>query len=362
MDPTAPHGAPDGPPAQHVAPINLHAAEHAAQAVQADARGAHVAQLEQALRRELDPWQEAFGEPGAAQDAVLRRILGDFAKTRYGAGRQAEAVAASPAASAGSSEAPRAHAGLIAEYRRHFPIMTYAEYKPLIDQVMGGDTEILLWEPPIGWAITRGTTEDQPKGRLRNGVSPAGRAGHAQDEDAGSVNSSAIGATEDEVLSRSGRPDGRDSVPQLPVKFIPMTPTDLRLRVSAGRAMMAYVAATQRIDLFAGVNLNLNFPSVVGHVRVADRDIEYGYSSGIYTKHVSKLTPIRSVPSQEEIDQLSPGTTRAEWDARFELAIEKCRGENVTLVGVCARPRSSSASTCTANTASIPRSGGRPRS
>jgi len=42
------------------------------------------------------------------------------------------------------------------------------------------------------------------------------------------------------------------------------------------------------------------------------------------------------VPTQEEIDQLSPGTTRAEWHARFELAIEECRNENVTLVGgVC---------------------------
>ena len=115
-----------------------------------------------------------------------------------------------------------------------------------------------------------------------------------------------------------------------------MTPTDLRMRVSAGRAMMAYVAATKRFDLFAGVNLNLNFPSVVGTVRVGDREIEYGYSSGIYTKYVSRFTPIRSVPAQEEIDALGPGTTRAEWDARFELAIEKCRDENVTLVGgVC---------------------------
>ena len=71
-------------------------------------------------------------------------------------------------------------------------------------------------------------------------------------------------------------------------------------------------------------------------MRVGDKEIEYGYSSGIYTKHVSRFTPIRSVPSQEEIDQLGRGTTRAEWDARFELAIEKCTSENVTLVGgVC---------------------------
>ncbi len=81
-----------------------------------------------------------------------------------------------------------------------------------------------------------------------------------------------------------------------------MTLTDIKLRVSAGRAMMEYVAAKGRFDLFAGVNLNLNFPSVIGTVEVGDREIEYGYSSGIYTKYVSKSTPIRSVPSQEEID------------------------------------------------------------
>ena len=49
-------------------------------------------------------------------------------------------------------------------------------------------------------------------------------------------------------------------------------------------------------DLFQGVNLNLNFPSVVGKVRVGDREVEYGYSSGIYTKYVSAQTPIPPCP------------------------------------------------------------------
>jgi hypothetical protein len=119
-------------------------------------------------------------------------------------------------------------------------------------------------------------------------------------------------------------------------KFIPMTPTDLRMRVSAGRAMMNYVASTSRFDLFAGVNLNLNFPSVVGKVKVGEREVEYGYSSGIYTKYVSAFTPIRSVPSQDEIDALGGGKSEKDWDRRFELAYLKCKDQNVTLVGgVC---------------------------
>jgi hypothetical protein len=143
---------------------------------------------------------------------------------------------------------------------------------------MSGDVGLLLNEDPVGWAITRGTTSDQPK-------------------------------------------------------FIPMTPTDLRMRLSAGRAVMNYVASTGRFDAFQGVNLNLNFPSVVGTVRVGDRDVEYGYSSGIYAKYVTAMTALRSVPAQDEIDALGGGKTASDWDARFELAYQKCTEESVTIVG-----------------------------
>ncbi len=166
----------------------------------------------------------------------------------------------------------------ISDYRRAFPVTTYETYKPLIQRVMAGEVRLLLTEEPIGWAITRGTTKGESK-------------------------------------------------------FIPMTPTDLRMRVSAARAMLNYVASTGRADLFAGVNLNLNFPSKVGTVRVGNREVDYGYSSGIYTRYVSASTPIRSAPSQDEIDALGGGKTERDWDARFELAYQKCRGENVTLVG-----------------------------
>lgn len=167
--------------------------------------------------------------------------------------------------------------GSIKDYRSAFPIATYQDYEPLLSRVMEGEIDLLLNEEPLGWAVTRGTTGEQ--------------------------------------------------------KFIPMTRTDIMMRASAGRAMMNYVADSDRYDLFEGVNLNLNFPSVVGTVRVGDRVLEYGYSSGIYVKHVSAHTPIRSVPSQEEIDTLGGGKTTKDWEARFELAYEKCRGQNVTLIG-----------------------------
>jgi len=166
----------------------------------------------------------------------------------------------------------------IDDFRRAFPIVNYEDIKPLIQRVMEGEVSLLLSESPIGWAITRGTTKGESK-------------------------------------------------------FIPMTPTDLKMRVSAGRAVMDHILNSGRFDIFQGANLNLNFPSVVGKVQTGDREIEYGYSSGIYLKHVSASTPIRSVPTQEEIDALGGGKTLKDWEARFDLAYEKCKEEKVTLVG-----------------------------
>ena len=211
----------------------------------------------------LQPWHEAVDNPAEAQQEVLTRLLKSYVQTGYGAQHGAAQIET------------------ITDYRRAFPVATYEDYKPLIRRVMAGEISLLLSEEPIGWAITRGTTEGESK-------------------------------------------------------FIPMTPTDLMMRISAGRAMMNYVVNSGRYDLFEGVNLNLNFPSAVGTVQVGDREIEYGYSSGIYVKHVSAFTPIRSVPAQDEIDALGGGKTIRDWEARFELACEKCKDENVTLVGgVC---------------------------
>ncbi len=214
----------------------------------------------QMLQGMLGPWHAAVADPGSAQQAVLAQLLPRYARTQYGAEHGAE------------------HISDLEGYRAAFPVMTYDDYKPLIDRVMAGEIELLLDEEPIGWAITRGTTAGESK-------------------------------------------------------FIPMTPTDLAMRVSAGRAMMNYVMESKRFDLFAGVNLNLNFPSEVGTVRVGERELSYGYSSGIYTKYVSTRTPIRSLPTQEAIDALGGGKSQADWDARFELAYQECKEENVTLVG-----------------------------
>lgn len=212
------------------------------------------------LKAFLQPWHESVADPEAAQKKVLDQLLQTYAQTEYGRERGASQVKT------------------VDDFRRSFPVATYEDYRPLIQRVMAGEESLLLNEPPIGWAITRGTTKGESK-------------------------------------------------------FIPMTPTDLRMRVSAGRAVMNHVHTSGRYDIIQGVNLNLNFPSVVGRIRTGERDIEYGYSSGIYLKHVSASTPIRSLPTQDEIDELGGGKTFQDWEARFDLAYQKCKEENVTLVG-----------------------------
>jgi len=214
----------------------------------------------QMITQKLQPWQASIEAPAQAQEAVLSRLLSIYAQTGYGQKYDAESV------------------GSIKDYRAKFPITTYDDYQPIMQRVMAGENDLLLNEPVLGWAITRGTTKGENK-------------------------------------------------------FIPMTPTDIEMRVSAGRAVMTYAAQSRSAEVFTGVNLNLNFPSVVGRVKAGEREVEYGYSSGIYTKFVSHKTPVRSLPSQEAIDALGGSKALSAWEKRFDLAYEQCLDQNVTLVG-----------------------------
>jgi len=214
----------------------------------------------QNLKSFVQSWKDSLSNPQQAQQKALKSCLSAYSQTEYGEKH-------------GASQIKN-----LEEYRRAFPINTYDDYQPLIRQVMSGNTRLLLSEPPIGWAITRGTTENEPK-------------------------------------------------------FIPMTATDLKMRVSAARAMINYALQSGQMGIFQGVNLNLNFPSRVGTLKVGERELEYGYSSGIYVKHVSASTPIHSIPAQDDIDALGGGKTLRDWEARFELAYQKCKDQNVTMVG-----------------------------
>lgn len=165
----------------------------------------------------------------------------------------------------------------IEQYRAEFPITDYDGYWPLIREAMATGCSPLLYEDVLAWAITRGTTQTESK-------------------------------------------------------FVPMTATDVRMRLCAGRALMNYVLRTDKLDILQGANLNLNFPSVIGTIQVGARHLDYGYSSGVYLKHTTSSL-IRSIPTQQEIDALGGGKTIADWERRFELAYQLARDHTITFVG-----------------------------
>ncbi|MBN1283796.1 MAG: GH3 auxin-responsive promoter family protein, partial [Anaerolineae bacterium] len=218
-----------------------------------------AAQMSAMLGMFLQGWHRALEAPEAAQEQVLQKLLAGYAQNEYGRRHGAAQI------------------GSVAEYRARFPVQRYTDYRPVLRRVMAGATELFLGEPPVGWAMTRGTT----------------------------------GAS----------------------KYIPMTPADLELRRHAARAVMQYALTSGRFEALAGANLNLSFPSVIGRLQVNDKLIDVGYATGIYVRHVAATSMIQSIPTQDEIDALGSGTGRKAWDARFELAYQRAQGEHMTVLG-----------------------------
>ena len=169
----------------------------------------------------------------------------------------------------------------IEDYRTAFPIVTYQDLQPVLRRVMEGETAALLAEPVEGWALTRGAT-------------------------------------------------GKAS------RYIPMTRSDLALRARySPRALLNYVHRTGRYDILDGYCLIQTSPSEVGTLQVGDRQIRYGYSSGLYARQGAPGAQLRLVPTQAEIDALGSGQTPHDWECRFELIYQRAKDKPVTmLVGV----------------------------
>ena len=215
-----------------------------------------------ALESFLKPWYESLDEPRRSQEAALTKLLQGYQQTGYGAERSADRISS------------------IEQFQASFPVVTFQELEPYIAMVMKGDSGVLLPEPPLEWAMTRGTTGQS--------------------------------------------------------KYIPMTVTDLDQRAACGaRALLNYIYRNDRYDILEGWNLNLNFPSVVGSMMVEGKEICYGYSSGIYARYSGKSAQLKMVPSQEAIDALGGGITAEDWERRFDLAYAQARDKDVTmLIGV----------------------------
>jgi hypothetical protein len=219
----------------------------------------------------VELWHKGLRDPQRTQAQTLEWLLEGYARTIYG---QERGAADLPAL---AEHPPR----FFEAYQRAFPVVTYDEIKPWIERVIAGEVKALLPEPPVAWAMTRGTTR---------GTS----------------------------------------------KRIPITETDLGIRVAAARGLLNYLLRTDQLDAIDGYSLNLNYPSVVGTMDVDGQETPYGFSSGIYVRHAAAATPVEILPPQEEIDALGGGNTPGAWRRRFEMIYQRTKDAPVTMcAGVC---------------------------
>lgn len=194
----------------------------------------------------LSSWFESIDDPEAFQEILAKRLIERYNNTEYGAGKNAI---------------------------EEFPVADYNALKSYLNEVENGNINALLTEPPLFWAMTRGTT------------------------------------------SKS--------------KFIPITKTDLEEKMKCGpRVFCAYLLQKMRFDILGGTVLNLNFPSVLGKMKDGK---EYGYSSGFYFKTHTAKYGIDIVPDQEKIDPLI-GLSKKDWEDRFDLAYHEALGKNITMI------------------------------
>ncbi|MGD9404699.1 MAG: GH3 auxin-responsive promoter family protein [Anaerolineae bacterium] len=219
----------------------------------------------------VELWHRGLSDPQQTQAQTLEWLVEGYSKTLYGKQRGA------PDLLELAEDPPR----FFEAYQQAFPIVTYEEVTPWIERVMAGEIEALLPEPPVAWAMTRGTTRGTPK-------------------------------------------------------RVPITQTDLGIRVAAARGLLNYLLRTDQLEAIDGYSLNLNYPSVVGTMEVGGRDVPYGFSSGIYVRHAAEATPVEILPPQEEIDELGGGTSPGAWRQRFEMIYQRTKDAPVTMcAGVC---------------------------
>jgi hypothetical protein len=211
------------------------------------------------LRPFVDPWYRSLEKPAESQEAILQRLVRGYAETEFGEKYCAQKVVA------------------INGFQRLFPIISYGDLKPWLDEVRKGRHSALLPEPVVRWVMTRGTTGGS--------------------------------------------------------KFIPTTETHLsQIRSIGARAIINFALRRRDFDVLQGSVLNLNFPSEVGTIQTPDGESPYGYSSGTYARLNPGLGSTRLVPQQEDIDAVGGGITKKDWERRFELVYEKGKDAEIKSV------------------------------
>jgi hypothetical protein len=214
------------------------------------------------VMKTLSDWDSSLRDPPSSQRRLLEQLLEGYAKTEYGEIHSATSIDS------------------VEEYRKRFPAVRYVEVEPWLKRVRDEDFRVFLYEEPLTWVMTRGTT-------------------------------------------------GRS-------KVIPVTPRHLQDIVRCGsRAVLNFSIRQGGLELLAGGVLNLQFPSNTETMRTGEREIVYGFSSGTYARLNPMMAGLSLVPRQEEIDALKTGLTEANWEQRYEYIYQAAKDrEIVSIIGV----------------------------
>jgi len=214
------------------------------------------------VMKTLSDWDSSLRDPPSSQRRLLEQLLEGYAKTEYGEIHSATSIDS------------------VEEYRKRFPAVRYVEVEPWLKRVREEDFKVFLYEEPLTWVMTRGTT-------------------------------------------------GRS-------KVIPVTPRHLQDIIRCGsRAVLNFSIRQGGLELLAGGVLNLQFPSNTETMRTGEREIVYGFSSGTYARLNPMMAGLSLVPRQEEIDALKTGLTEADWEHRYEYIYQAAKDkEIVSIIGV----------------------------
>ncbi len=207
-------------------------------------------------------WLESLENPVQAQETLLEGLLDNYNRTEYGRAHGAGEV--------GSYE----------EYKKAFPVHSYSDMKPMIDQVIAGRTEALLYEEPFYWMLTKGST-------------------------------------------------GKS-------KYFPYLAAHNRQYIEARkRIYYSYALLKNDYDWMTGYRLNLNSSGNLGVLQIGAREYSYGYSLAVTVglSYKDKGVPNRIIPTQEEMDSIKGESSREVWEAKYELAYQKAKNQHVTHVG-----------------------------
>lgn len=181
-------------------------------------------------------------DPVGAQARVLENLVAGYAKTDYA--RDVE----------------------IQDFREKISPATYQDLLPYLERVKRGEWRALLSEPPVEWAMTRGTTGKR--------------------------------------------------------KVIPLTLEEVKTRLRcAPRGVFSWIARTGQSEVLDGYVLNLGYSSSL-------KGEKMGHSSGIYSRYGSNWG--RMVPDQGEIDSLAEKASEERfsliWDRAQDKKITMCCG------------------------------------